>query len=388
MDLRQLNQLSDDELRALIDAAGQNSVSIIMPVQQEPDKWDENRIRLKNLLQAAEEELGQLDLRRPDVEQLLAPAGDLVEEGRFVATGGPGLAVFLRKGFSRAYQLPYAPEQVMSVSSQFYIKPLMPLRLDERFYVLALSQQEIRLLHATEYTVERVDLRDVPQSLNEALRWDDPERELQWHTQTGGQGNGRDAMFHGHGVGAKETHKKDLLRYFQLLDQHLSKVLASEKAPLVLAGVDYLLPIYREANTYGHLFKQGIEGSQEQLSDAEIQRRAWELVRPYFQKGREAAESLYHQQANKSLASADLATVLPASYQGRVDTLFVALDEQRWGRYKPEAGQVELHTQQQPGDVDLLNLATIHVVLNSGDVYAGQRDELPDAEPLASILRF
>jgi len=66
----------------------------------------------------------------------------------------------------------------------------------------------------------------------------------------------------------------------------------------------------------------------------------------------------------------------------------VALDEQRWGRYKPEAGQVELHTQQQPGDVDLLNLATIHVVLNSGDVYAGQRDELPDAEPLASILRF
>jgi hypothetical protein len=388
MDIRQLNQLSDDELRALIDAAGQNSVSIIMPVQQEPDKWDENRIRLKNLLQAAEQELGQLDLRRPAVEQLLAPAGDLVEEGRFVATDGPGLAIFLTKGFARAYQLPYAPEQMMTVTSQFLIKPLMPLRLNEQFYVLGLSQRGIRLLRATEHTVERMDLRDAPQSLDEALRWDDPEKELQWHSQTGGRGNGRDAVFHGHGVGTKEMHKKDLLRYFQLLDRHLSKILAGEDAPLVLAGVDYLLPIYREANTYGHLFEEGIEGSYEQWNDKEIQHQAWELLQPYFQKGRQAAESLYHQQADKSLASADLATILPASYQGRVDTLFVALDEQRWGRYQPEAGQLELHTQPRPGDVDLLNLATIYVVKNSGDVYAAEREELPDASPLATILRF
>jgi hypothetical protein len=264
----------------------------------------------------------------------------------------------------------------------------MPLCLHEHFYVLALSQQEIRLLHATEYAVERVDLQDVPQGLDEALRWDDPERELQWHTQTGNQSDGRAAVFHGHGVGAKETHKKDLLRYFQLLDRHLSKFLTGEEAPLLLAGVDYLLPIYRQANTYRHLLDEGIAGSQEQLSDTEIQQRAWELVWPHFQKERGAAESLYHQQASKSLASADLATILPASYQGRVGTLFVALDEQRWGRYKPETDQVELHTKPQPGDVDLLNLATIHVVLNSGDVYAGQRDELPDDEPLASILRF
>jgi uncharacterized protein YjiS (DUF1127 family) len=166
MDLRQLNQLNDDELRVLIDAAGQNSVSIFMPVQQEPDKWDENRIRLKNLLQAAEDELSQLGLRRPDVEHLLAPADDLVAEGRFVATGGPGLSIFLTADFARAYQLPYAPEQIMSVSSLFFVKPLMPLRLHEHFYVLALSQQEIRLLRATEYTVERVDLAAIHVLLN------------------------------------------------------------------------------------------------------------------------------------------------------------------------------------------------------------------------------
>ncbi|MGD2078820.1 MAG: hypothetical protein PVH18_10575, partial [Chloroflexota bacterium] len=270
MDLLQMHQLSDAELRALIQAAGQISISMVMPVQQEPDKRDENRIRLKNLIQQAGKQLEQLDLRKPEVEALLGPADELVDDGRFIAVGGPGLAVFLTRDYARAIQLPYMPEEMLAVSSQFLIKPLMPLRLVEHFYILALSQKEIRLLRATEHTVERMDLGDIPPSLAEALRWDDPERELQWHTQTGRRDDGRSAVFHGHGVGAKETHKKDLLRYFQLLDQHLSKRLAEEEVPLVLAGVDYLLPIYRQANTYRHLIEQGIEGSHEQISDTDL----------------------------------------------------------------------------------------------------------------------
>lgn len=264
----------------------------------------------------------------------------------------------------------------------------MPLRLNEYFYVLTLSQQQVRLLRATQYTVERMDLGDVPGSLQEALRWDDPERELQWHSQTGNQSDGRAAIFHGHGVGTKETHKENLLRYFQLLDQYLSKRLANEDAPLVLAGVDYLLPIYRQANTYRELIEPAITGSQEQLSDEEIQQRAWELVQPYLRRKREAIESSYHQQASKELASAALTTIVPAANQGRVETLFVALDEQRWGHYEPETGRMALHDQSQPGDIDLLNLATIYTVLNDGDVYASQREDVPDAEPIAAIFRF
>jgi len=270
MDLFQFKQLTDSELRALIERAGEISVSVIMPVQQEGDKRAENRTRLKNLLRAAEEELVALNLRQPDIERLLAPVEGLDEGGRFAVTDSPGLAIFLTEDFARAYQLPYAPEEMVTVSSNFLIKPLMPLRSQPTFYVLVLSQQEVRLLRATQYTVERMDLQDVPQGLNEALRWDDPERELQWHSQTGNQSDGRAAIFHGHGVGTKEMHKENLLRYFQLLDRYLSKRLAGEDAPLVLAGVDYLLPIYRQANNYRHLMEPGIEGSQQRLSDTRV----------------------------------------------------------------------------------------------------------------------
>lgn len=388
MDLVRLNQLADNEIRPLVESVEGVCISLILPVQQETDKRVENQIRLKNLIRAAQNEMALLDIRRPAIERLLAPVDEFVKGGPFLATESPGLAIYLAEDFSRAYQLPYAPEEVVVVSSQFLIKPLMPLRLNEYYYVLVLSQEEVRLLRATKYTVERMDLKNVPQSLAEALRWDDPERELQWHSQTGAESDGRAAIFYGHGVGTKERHKDNLLRYFQLLAQGIGKYLTNEDAPLVLAGVDYLLPIYREANSYNYLVEGEITGSQQHLSDVELRRKAWKMVQPTFRQKREATVSLYHQQASKALASADLTKVIPAAQQGRVDTLFVAVDEQRWGGYDPEIGQLDLHAQHQPGDIDLLNQATIYTVLNDGDVLASHREDVPEAEPLAAILRF
>lgn len=61
--------------------------------------------------------------------------------------------------------------------------PLLPLLSgDGRFYILALSQNELRLLQATRYSVSEVDLEGVPESLSTALRYDVPEESLQWHT--------------------------------------------------------------------------------------------------------------------------------------------------------------------------------------------------------------
>lgn len=384
-----LCQLSDRELRDLIDAARGVCISLIMPVQQETDKRDMNRIRFKNHIQSAREELTLLDLRRPDIDQLLGPAEGLVKGGRFLDAEGLGLAIYLTQEISHAYWLPYAPDETVTVGPQFQIKPLIPLRLNERFNVLVLSQQEIRLLRATQFTVERIELEGMPQSLAEALSLDDPERQLQWHSQTGAKGDGpRAAIFHGHGAGAKEMHKVDLLRYFQLLDRGISKELANEESPLVLAGVDYLLPIFREASSYGYLIDEEIIGSQQQFSDVEIQQQAWQVVRPFFRKEREASVSLYYQRAGQALASAKLKEIIPAAYQGRVDTLFVASNEKIWGVYEPEASQLHLHSQRLPGDIDLLNLATIYSVFNGGNVYTNQREKLPEEEPLAAIFRY
>jgi hypothetical protein len=388
MNLVQLNQLTDDELNTLLEMGGGICISLTMPVQQETDKRAENRIRLKNLIQTAQDKLAQLDLRLPEIEELLAPAEGLLRGGRFTANDRPGLAVYLSGDFSRLYQLPYPPEEGALVSAQFQIRPLAPLRLDEHFFVLEISQQGIRLLRATQYTVERMDLGDMPQSLAEALQWDDPEKQLQWHSKAGQAGNGRAAMFFGHGAGTRERQKVDLLRYFQLLDRGLAKILNGERAPMLVSGVDFLLPIFREANSYSHLLEESIEGSYDYLSDADLHEFAWGVVEPTFRREKEAAAALFQQQKSKDLASTDLDTVISAAHHGRVDALFVARDEYLWGEYDPQSGEIVRHQEARSGDSELLNLATIYALQNGGAVYLVPRGEVPDEAALAALLRF
>ncbi len=389
MEVRQLIRLDDEELRPLLVLDKETKVSLYMPVQQEPDKRDENRIRLKNKIQTVQEYLELMNFRRPDIERLLAPANELVKGGRFLDISHPGMAVFLAGGFSRAYQIPYALPETAHVSAYYQIKPIMPLNMIESFYILVLSQQSVRLLQASQFAVERLDLSDaVPGSLDEALRWDDPEKQLQWHTGTGSENDGRSAIFHGHGVAAKESHKTDLYRYFNSLDQAISSLLAGNEAPILLAGVDYLLPIYRDASSNKNLFDREILGSQEHLSDMAIQEKAWPIVRSHFEAKKEAARSLYHEMAARDLASDDLKTVVNTAYQGRVDTLFVDLIAQEWGEFNPGTGQMTRSPQQQLGDSELTNLAAIYTLLHDGDVYASGREDMPTAEPAAAIFRF
>jgi len=144
------------------------------------------------------------------------------------------------------------------VSHHFHLKPLLPLLTNNGyFYILALSQNEVRLLKATHSSVKEVALPEsVPSSLAEAIKYDQAEKVLESHSSasaaTRSKGGRRPMMFHGQGVGL-DNEKQTILHYFQQIDRGLHELLHDEMAPLVLAGVEFLLPIYHEANTYPHL---------------------------------------------------------------------------------------------------------------------------------------
>jgi hypothetical protein len=52
------------------------------------------------------------------------------------------------------------------------------------------------------------------------------------------------SIFHGHGMASADDPKDYISHYFQQVDAGLRDLLRDEQALLVLAGVDYLLPIY------------------------------------------------------------------------------------------------------------------------------------------------
>jgi peptide subunit release factor 1 (eRF1) len=135
---------------------------------------------------------------------------------------------------------------------------------------------------------------------------------------------------------------------------------------------------------------EGLEGNPEGLSAKELHQRAWEMVEPIFRANQREAMKRFERLHGKqsSMASDDLVTVVKAAKYGRVDTLFVPLGIQQWGRFDVDNNQVLLEEEPSLENEDLLDFVASQTILNSGQVYALQPEELPGKGDLAAILRY
>jgi len=383
--------LTRDEFKTLCQEWEGVCISIYMPTHPRATETDQGRIQLKNLLTDAEKRLLAAGLRVPDAQKLLEPAHKFLWDNLFWRHQDKGLALFLSSEIFYYYSLPYDFEAQAIIADRFYIKPLLPLLADDgQFFILALSQKQIRLLQGTRHSVGEVDLAEIPINLAETRVSAGPEKQLQFHTSSGPSGSGRRAaIFHGHGA-ADELTRTNILRYFRQIDAGLSALLRNEHAPLLLASVDYLLPLYREVNSYPHLTSEGITGNPEKLQAEELHQRGWAIVQPLFQQARQDATARYQQLIGSGCekASNDPFQIIGAAFYGRVETLFVALGQRLWGRFDPDTGAVELHQAKERGDGDLLNFAAIQTMVNGGTVYVAKSKEIPSRSLFAAIYRY
>jgi len=383
-----MDTFSVDDLKALVEAQQGNCVSIFMPTHRTAPDIQKDTIRFKNLVRKTQELLLDKGVRNIEAQAFLDPLKGLLEDRPFWEHQRDGLAVFLSSRLFRYYRLPVSFEELLLVAGRFQTKPLLPLMAgDISFYILAISQNQVRLLECSRYSVAELDLGPAPKSLAEALKYNDPERQLQFHTGTSTRTGKRPASFHGHGVGIDDK-KDDILRYFRQIDKGVSNLLQGKKGPLVLASVDYLLPIYKTANSYGHLFDVGISGSPEGMSEDELHRRAWRIVEPHFQKAQSDAVTRYNEFQGTERVSTDLQKVIPAAYYSRVELLFVAVGVQKWGTFDPEDNLVEIRDQFKPGDVDLLDFAAVQTLTKGGTVFALPPEKVPDSALVAALLRY
>jgi hypothetical protein len=387
--------ISQEELEALLAARHDPAISIYLPMERRGAEVRGNAIRLKNALAEVEEQLKGQGWRTPDVEALLAAARQMLQDTPYWQHQREGLALFIGPDFLRDYRLPLDFEPQTVINTRFYVKPLLPFfSEDGHYYILAASQGQVRLLQATRHTVEELPLGEsIPESLEVALQWDDPEAHLNVHSVTAGAA-GREAgrpevTHHGHG-GLDDASDYRLRRFLRKVSTGLQERLPGERAPVVLAAVDYLHPIFAEAHDSEELalLEEGLHGNPEEMSPAELQAQTWELAAPVFQRQREAALERYHNAAQTERASASLEEIVLGAVQGRVDTLFVARDRQQWGRYDDAEHRVVKHDEQETGDEDLLDLAAVHTLANGGAVYALRQGEMPGDNPAAALFRY
>ncbi len=373
--------LTKDELKFLMEQRGNFSISIFMPTHRTGADVQQDPIRLRNLLAKAQEKLVDAGARPAEARTILKSVQGTVEANLFWQERSDGLAMFINHPMFRYYQVPFGFDEQVVVGDRFAIKPLLPaVSSDRKFYILAISQNDIRLLHCTESSCYRIELEGiVPMSRAEALKYKEHEKESQ-AIQTG-------AVFFGMGA-IPDDYKKDILEYFQQVDRGLRKILHDEKAPLVFAGVDYLLPIYQGANTYQNLLSKGVAGNPETMSDELLHSQALAIVKPIFQKAQDDAMAKLRELLGTGLASTNIAEIVPAAVYGRVGTLILAPGQEQWGTFDPQTNKVVLHNKPEPGDRDLLDFAAIYTLTQSGLVYTVSGTQMLDNSPVAALFRY
>ncbi len=388
-----MDRLSKNEIKTLLEMHEGPCVSIFLPTSRGGVESQQDELRLRHQIRDSENRLLLENLRSTEVEKLLEPFNALLDDGGFWLHTVDGLAIFRTSEMFSYYRLPCSFKEQVVVSDHFYLKPLLPfLATGGRFYILAISQNAIRLLEGTRFSIHELELPEtVPANLAEALKYEEAENEVSFYSSSSGalvgKGGRKAAIFYGQGVGHDDS-KDHLLRYFQQIDRGLHALLRDESVPLVLAGVEYLFPIYRQANTYPYLLHQGVPGNPDKLSSDVLHEEAWAVVEPYFQRVQERTAAQYRDNIGTARTSNDIREIMPAAYYGQIGSLFVAIDQELWGTFDPTSNTIRVHKEARFRDDDLLDEAATQTILHGGSVYAVEQAKVPGESMLAAVFRY
>ncbi|MEM9803833.1 MAG: hypothetical protein AAF959_01020 [Cyanobacteria bacterium P01_D01_bin.56] len=353
-----------------------------MPAHRSGPETQQDPIRLRNLIGQAATRLVQANMDTDAINRLLAPASDLLEQQDFWQHQRDGLVLFLGEGFFQHHRVPLEFDEFVGVSQAFYVKPLLPLLTNNgTYYVLAASQNQVRVFQATRSSIEALQIEDVPTSLAEALKYDDPEKQLQFHS---GQSSGA-PVYHGQG---KASHKTDILRFFQAVDRGLQSALDNTYTPMIFVGVDYLFPIYQEANSYPTLLEESVQTNPDVMHPDDIHGQTWPIAQAYFEQASRRSVRRYRELMGSTHVADRLTDILNAAHDGQVETLFVASGHYRWGVYDAELRRFTESDRSDLHSDSLLNLAAVYTLNCGGQVFVMDVEEMPSNTVAAAILRY
>jgi release factor family 3 len=321
-------------------------------------------VRLRNAIRAAGQELpkftspGQMD-------ELLAPLHDLADDPAMSAGGG-GMVIFCAPGVFSRFQPPAAVTDAVVVGQHFYIVPLVGMLGGEReFFILGVGQKGLRLLHYLDGRCEAVLLpASVPRNVEEAGAFDQPDHTLENRSTAGKSAGSLQSVPFGTGS-ERETAGEHLHHFFRLVDKGLAEVLKGR--PLLLAGVEYEVSVYRRASRYPHVLDGDLPGDLRRLPVEEIQRLAGQYAGSRATE--EAEEALREFREKPERVVNDVATVVRAAGQGQIAKLILA-----------ECANAS------SGDV--LNTAAVLTIRNGGRVFLLPAERIDGSGLAAAIFRY
>lgn len=375
--------ITRDDILNLAQKEQDACVSFYLPTHKMGVEVQQDPIRLKNLLTEAEEKLKEHEVKEQEIEEMLEEPRKLLDNSLFWQHNNEGLAIFVSKDDFIYFRIPHKFKERLMVDDHFLITPLIPMISKEgTFCMLTLSQKNVRLLRCTRGQFEEIELEEAPTNMDEFQMYDEYSKSMSVPSGT----HGKKSMFHGWGDAAIEHPAVE--NYLKRIETEVTSILRTWRDPLILAGIDEATSIYKNVNHYSRLMDDTASGNPDRKGNEEIKNEGWKVIESYFLEDMYKDMERFGDLSGSDMQSDNLTEVVEAAYYGKIDSLFVPIGEHSWGWFDEERDVVHHSKGPENGDHDLINMAAIKTLTQSGNVYALDKEEMPSDSSVAAIFRY
>ena len=372
----ELKPFTTPALRELAELNQGPCASLLMPTAVAGKETRQSPIRLKNLLDKLDKQLTSQRVSELDTEILR----NLVNAHQFWQHQDAGLAIYLTPNDVLAFSVSRQLSEAVLVDEVPYIKPAaINLTGDTSFAVLTLSWDEACLYRADASQLQLWETHDLPATFDEMVTPRDPEEQIQFTSNSRAGKNASTPMYHGQGEG-EEKIEADRRNYLVRVGKCLAGAIYEAKLPVILVATDEVAGHFREVTD--SRLADHLQASPSNLTASEILTETRDRMRSRAAQEVEAfSEQLGTLQA-RGRGSTDVAEIVLAAQQGRVETLAAKVDCEVWGTIDQAHQRVEF-SDRSSNTSELVNRALINTLRNSGQILV--RDDL--AHDIAATLR-
>lgn len=340
-------------------------------------------IELKNAIAAIR---GELQKQGVDSEALLQPIAEAGAEVRFVKARGS--VVIFRSPTVIEVHRAHNLRSLVRVDSHFDVRTLLALEAAHKsFSVLALSQKRTRILKCTEDTFAELPFPPgFPSSLADAMQTSQPDHMLD-NRMTGGRSIGTGTVMFGTTTD-REAKDEYLLHFFREVDNAVNALMRASGEPLVLAGVEHEIALYRRVNTYAELLEAGVQGAPDGMETSDTHRRALELLEEREQEPGHAVPRDFDRRVSAGLASTHIQEIVPAAFGGRVLQFFFQANAKYAGIYDAARQTVKRPEDTLEAPVDLIELAAHQTILQGGQARILTANAMPEGAAVCALFRY
>jgi len=345
-----------------------------------------NELEWKEIVRRIEPKLKQYGTQGRELLESIMDWDAILPAGK---ARGNSLAVFRSPDQFRVAWLDEPTSSRAVVGPHFYIRPLLPqVTRNAVFDILALSRNDVRMLRCTSRNSEEVAFPPgVKTSFDDWMNTAKPDH-VSNTMEVGGPSTGSmKGVMSTYSTTDREDRGEFVAHFFGQIDRGVNELLRGRSEPVVLAGVDHQLSLYRSISTYPNLAQEAVQGAPNGLKAGEMHARALEAMSRCYRKKVDDVLAEYNHKAGGG-ASNRLKDIVTAAHDGRVLTLLVSDSLESTGVFDQATHTVKARETGGSEDEDLINDAAVQTILHAGQVYVVQNGRMPNGAPLAAIFRF